>query len=84
LSSHAYVMNVTFAAVPLLLAGLLSRLGLTIPELMNNSHASLRQALSASVKKTENWELFFVVFLIKSALLGFGLYWLGTQGLDWL
>ncbi len=84
LSTHAYVMNVIFAAVTLLLAGLLSRLGLTIPDLMHNPKAMLRQALSVSVKKTENWELFFTVFLIKSALLGFGLYWLGTQGLDWL
>jgi len=84
LSSNSYSRYVIFAAVPLLLAGLMSRLGLTIPELMQNAQASLRQAFSTSVNKTENWAPFFTVFLIKSTLLGFCLYWLGTQGLDWL
>ena len=83
LVNHRYVMEAIFIAVLLLLAGLLSRLGLTIPELMKNPQASLRHALRKSLNKTVNWEPFFVVFLIKSTLLGFCFYWLGNRGLDW-
>jgi hypothetical protein len=65
-------------------ASLLSRLGLTIPALIHEPTATLGQALRTSLKKTENWEPFFMVFLVKSALLAYGLYWLAEQGLDWL
>ncbi|HEX7287279.1 MAG TPA: hypothetical protein VF532_13925 [Candidatus Angelobacter sp.] len=65
-------------------ASLLSRLGLTIPALIHEPTATLGHALRTSLKKTENWEPFFMVFLVKSALLAYGLYWLAEQGLDWL
>jgi hypothetical protein len=68
----------------LLLAGLLSRLALTVPVLMDKPDVSLKEALRTSVKKTEGWELFFMMFLVKSAILGLGLYWLVNHGLDWL
>jgi hypothetical protein len=77
--------SILLVSIPLLLiAGLLSRLALAIPVLMNKPVASLREALQTSVRKTEGWELFFIMFLAKSAILGFGLYWLGNYGLDWL
>lgn len=68
----------------LLLACLLSRLALTIPMLMDKPAASLKEAMRTSVKKTEGWELFFMMFLVKSAILALGLSWLVNHGLDWL
>jgi hypothetical protein len=68
----------------LLLAGLLSRLGLVVPVLMDKPAASLKEALRISIRKTEGWEPFFMMFLAKSAILGYGFYWLGGYGLDWL
>ncbi len=71
--------------VPLLMvAGLLSRFGLVIPELMQDTSLSLGQAFRRSVKKTEGWEVFFMLFLAKSAILGYALYWLAGYGLSWL
>ena len=68
----------------LLLAALLSKFGLAIPELMHNLTLSSRSALKRSLKQTEGWELFFMMFLVKSAILGYGAYWIAGQGLDWL
>jgi len=68
----------------LLLAGLLSRLGLVIPALMDQPSTSLREALKTSVRITEGWEPFFMMFLAKSAILGYGFYWLGDYALGWL
>jgi hypothetical protein len=79
-----YVLETIFYTAPLLLAGLLSRLALTVPVLMDKPTASLKEAMGTSVKKTEGWELFFMMFLVKSALLALGLYWLANHGLDWL
>ncbi|HWZ43383.1 MAG TPA: hypothetical protein VNW97_07885 [Candidatus Saccharimonadales bacterium] len=63
--------------IPLLmLAGILARFGLAIPELMQDPAVSVRQALRNSFKKTEDWELFFMTFLAKSAAIGLLLYWL--------
>lgn len=77
--------TILLVSVPtLMLGGLLSRLGLTIPVMMHEPRAGLKQALRASVRKTENWELFFMMFLVKSALLAFGMYWLSGLGLGWL
>lgn len=72
-------------SVPLLLlAGLLSRLGLTIPVLMHEPDTGLGRAVRISLRDTENWEPFFMMFLVKSALLAFGMYWLSGLGLGWL
>jgi hypothetical protein len=68
----------------LLLATLLSKFGLTIPALMDDRSISLRQALRESVRQTEHWEFFFMLFLIKSALVGYGAYWLCNLALDQL
>jgi hypothetical protein len=76
--------TVLFALPSVLIAGLLSRLGLAIPDLMNNPEISVSQAIRNSLKKTENWEPFFMVFLIKSAILGYSAYWLANRGLYWL
>jgi len=79
-----YAMTAIFYIPPLLLAGLLSRLALTVPVLMDKPATSLKEAMRSSVKKTEGWELFFMMFVVKSAILAFGLYWLAHHGLDWL
>ena len=77
-----YAMVAILSIPSLLLAGLLSRLALTVPVLMDKPAASLKEALRTSMKETEGWELFFMMFLVKSAVAGFCLYWLGDYGLD--
>ena len=68
----------------LVVAGLVSRLGVAIPVLMHDPGISTRQALRVSMKTTEEWEPFFMLFLIKTAILGYAAYWLGSQALQWL
>lgn len=70
--------------VSLMLAGLLSRFGLAIPVLIEEPGTSFRAALKFSVGKTENWEPFFMIFLAKSAILGYAVFWLGSYTLQWL
>jgi hypothetical protein len=75
---------VTFAVLTvmlLLVAGLVSRLGLAIPILMDGSKASVSESLRRSVAKTENWEPFFMLFLAKAGILGYAAYWLVNLGL---
>jgi len=80
-----YYASKVILAIPLLmLAGLLSRLALTIPLLMDKPGVSLKEALQTSMKKTEGWELFFMMFLAKSAILVLAFIWLENHGLDWL
>ncbi|HEY1937679.1 MAG TPA: hypothetical protein VGJ33_07085 [Candidatus Angelobacter sp.] len=69
---ETFVLGILF----LVLATLLSKFGLTIPALMDDSFVSFRHALRESVRQTEHWELFFMLFLIKSALIAYGAYWL--------
>jgi len=66
------------------LATLLSKFGLSIPALMDDPSISLRQALRESLRQTEHWELFFTMFLIKSAAVGYAAYWLCNLVLDQL
>jgi len=68
----------------ILICGLLSRLGLVIPWLMDRPSDSFSSAIRNSVRKTENWEGFFMVFVIKSAIAGYAFYWIADRGLDWL
>jgi hypothetical protein len=78
-------VTVIAIAVPLLLvAGLLSRLGLAIPVLIAGPAVSVSQAIRKSFEETENWEPFFMAFLAKSALMGYGAYWVVQLGLAWL
>jgi hypothetical protein len=79
-----YASVAIFSIPSLMLAGLLARLALTIPVLMDKPAVSLKEALRTSMQKTEGWELFFMMFLAKSAILGFTIVWLGNHGLDWL
>lgn len=79
-----YATRLLFSLPLFLLVGPLSRLGLTIPGLMCEPTASLKQALRTSLQKTENWEFFFMMFLAKSAGVGYFLFWFGNQGLGWL
>ena len=68
----------------LLLAGLISKFALAIPELMHDLTLSAGSVMKRSLQRTENWELFFMGFLIKSAIVGYGAYWITDKGLDWL
>lgn len=76
--------NLAFALPILMLAGILCRFGLAVPELIGNTKLSVRQAIRNSVRRSEGWELFFMVFLLKAALLGYTMYWLRNLGLEWL
>ena len=76
--------NLAFALPILLLAGILCRFGLAVPELMGNAKLSIRQAIRNSVRRSEGWELFFMVFLLKAALLAYAMSWLRNLGLAWL
>jgi len=66
-----------------LVCALLSRFGLAIPELMANLNISAAQAMRKSLKLTEGWEIFFTMFLIKSALVGYFAYWITNYALNW-
>jgi hypothetical protein len=67
-----------------LVAGLLSRFGLAIPELMCDLSASVGDAVRKSIRSTEGREIFFIAFLFKAAILGFCANWLTNHGLDWI
>src|SRR5215831_7693736 len=79
-----YAMVAILSIPSVLLAGLLARLALSIPVMMDQPATSLKEALRTSVEKTEGWELFFMMFLVKSTIVGLGLSWLVNHGLDWL
>lgn len=76
--------QVLYRGILLMIAGLLSRLGLAIPALACDARVSFKQALRVSLKNTEDWEPFFMLFILKSAIIGYCLYWLGNYSLDWL
>jgi hypothetical protein len=69
-------LRLTSFIISLILAGILSRLGLAIPEAMKDQSISFAQSLRNSIRKTENWELFSMAFLAKSAIVAYGAYWL--------
>jgi hypothetical protein len=79
-----WLLNGLLYVMLLLLAGLLSRFGLAIPELIRDANVPLRQAIRHSLKRTENWEPFFILFLAKSAIAGYCIYLLAGSGMDWL
>jgi hypothetical protein len=68
----------------ILICGLLSRLGLAIPGIVEHRADSLSSAVRDSVRRTENWEPFFMLFIIKSGIAAYVFYWLANRGLDWL
>jgi hypothetical protein len=82
LMGNLIVVTVTLVLLLLLLGGLFSRLGLAIPALIDNPGNSVSQSLRRSLAKTESWEPFFILFLAKSAALGYAAYWLLNFGLD--
>jgi hypothetical protein len=81
---NVWVATLSIGVPLLMVSGLLSRFGLVIPELMQDTSISLGQACRKSVKKTEGWEVFFMLFLAKSAILGYALFWFANYGLSWL
>jgi hypothetical protein len=75
---------VLFYLSVVLICGLLSRIGLVIPRLIDHPKDSLASAIRSSIRQSEDWEPFFMLFVLKSAMLGYALYWLARNGLEWL
>ena len=78
--SQSLISFVIISLPLLIVAGLFSRIGLAVPELMDNAAISVRQAIRNSLRKTEDWEPFFMFFLTKSAIVGYGVYWVAERG----
>src|SRR5258708_31397902 len=68
----------------IVIAGLLSRFALAIPLLMENESITFREAIRSSVRKTDGWEFFFMLFLSQSALLGCSIYSVAQYGVGQL
>ena len=81
LAQNYTLVTAAFGLVLLLLGGLFSRLGLAIPILIDDPKASVSEALRRSMRQSENWEPFFILFLAKCAVLGYAAYWLVNLGL---
>jgi hypothetical protein len=84
ISQNLFLTTVAIAILFLLLAGLLSRLGLAIPILIDDPGVSVSQSLLLSITKTEKWAPFFTVFLAKTAIFGYAVYWLLNLALSWV
>jgi hypothetical protein len=84
LMKHAWLATGLYRLLLLLLAGLICKFALAIPELIHDLTLSAGSVMKRSLQRTENWELFFMGFLIKSAIVGYGAYWITDKGLDWL
>jgi hypothetical protein len=84
LLNHRGLVNGLYYLMLMLLVGLIAKFGVAIPELMHNLTLSAGNAMKRSLKLTEGWELFFIGLLIKSAIVGYGAYWITGIGLDWL
>ncbi|PYP87031.1 MAG: hypothetical protein DMG65_17635 [Candidatus Angelobacter sp. Gp1-AA117] len=65
-SRHIYpnwlFVDICYYVPQLAVAGLLSRVALAVPELMDDPHVSLSQAVRNSIRKTEDWERFLLLF----------------------
>jgi hypothetical protein len=77
-----WAVTLAGGALLLALATPLSKFGLVIPELIAAPSTSLGHTLRNSLKMTQHWELFFMLFLLKSALVGYGMFWLCNLALD--
>jgi hypothetical protein len=82
--THYWVRSLAIGAMFLMLLTLLSKFSLAIPELMQNTAISAGHAMRNSLKATEHWEVFFMFFLLKSATLGYFVYWVCNLILDQL
>jgi hypothetical protein len=81
---NPWISRPSSAVMVLILAGLLSRFSLIIPEAVRDRSLSLGRALRNSIRKTEGWESFFMAFLVKSAAVGYAVFWLSDRALDLL
>lgn len=75
---------VIFGLPVVVIAALVSRVALAVPELIDDPSISPLRAIRNSITKTENWEPFFIFFLIKTGIVGYGVYWVAQRGFDWL
>lgn len=82
LGSNFWALSGGIGLMLVLLAGLLSKFGLAVPKLMSNPSVSASDAVRNSLKETAGWELFFMMFLVKSAVLGYCINWLADLGLN--
>ena len=77
-----FLATIVLSLPLLIVAGLFSRLALAVPELMDKGNISVREALRSSFRNTENWEPFFIFFLLKTAVVGYGVYWVADRSFD--
>ena len=63
------------------IAGCLSKFGLAIPSLIDDAQIPVSKAFGYSWQATAKWEVFFVLFLIKSSVLAYVSFLLARQGL---
>jgi hypothetical protein len=78
------LVNLIFTLAVLMVCGLLSRAGLAVPALIDHTATSAVGAIRWSVRKSEGWEFFFILFIAKSALAGYAVYWLAQRGFEQL
>jgi hypothetical protein len=84
LGRNYWALVCAFGLMLVLLSGLLSRFGLAVPELLCISSSSIREAIRNSVKGTKGWQIFFMMFLLKSSIFGYSVYWFSSMGLGWI
>ncbi len=81
---YYWTLTGLFGVMLVLVAGLISKFGLAIPELMDDLTLSPGDAIKRSWRRTAGCELFFMMFLIKSAILGYFAYWITGYALSWI
>jgi hypothetical protein len=79
--SGTTALTVIFSVPLLMVTGLVSRLALAIPTLVDDPEIRVTAAIRNSIKRSEGWEFFFMFFVAKSALVGYAVYWLVHRGL---
>lgn len=83
LGRNFWALTSAFGLMLVLIAGLLSRFALSIPEVTCNLSISSQDAIRNSIQATDGWELFFMIFLAKSAALGYCVLWVTSWALTW-
>ncbi|MBZ5492719.1 MAG: hypothetical protein LAO76_17490 [Acidobacteriia bacterium] len=83
-SRYNWLLELLLGLLLVVIGGLLSRLGLVIPELVLHPDTQLKTAIKNSLRKSEGWERFFILLLAKSAVIAYCAYWLLGIGMDFL
>ncbi len=73
---------IPFLLLQVAVAGIISRSGLAVPELMDSPGTSWTQSVRNSIKGSKGWGVFFMAFVVKSGLLLIAAYWLVGLAFD--